>query len=132
MKSLRSLALSLSTSAFASTLATLPVHAQVEVDNSGLESISGTAGFDTSGGGDALYDTVGSLIKFGLSLLGIICLFLVLYAGFLWMTAGGDDKKVGEAKSIMKNAIAGLIIILSAYAISSFIFEQIATATSGN
>jgi hypothetical protein len=113
-------------------LSALPAHAQISnVDNSGLESIGGTAGFDTSADGDQLYTTVGSLIQFGLSLLGIICLFLVLYAGFLWMTAGGDDGKVDEAKTIMKNAVAGLIIIMSAYAISTFIFEQIATATSG-
>lgn len=134
MKSLRTLALSLSATAFVGALGVLPAHAQINsnaLDDSGLETIAGGAGFNTSTDGDQLYQTIGSLINFGLGLLGIICLFLVLYAGFLWMTAGGDGKKVDEAKTIMRNAVAGLIIIMSAYAISSFIFEQIANATSG-
>ncbi len=74
----------------------------------------------------SLLDIIGRLIKVFLGLLGIIALFLTLYAGYLWMTAGGDDKKVDEAKTILRNAVIGLLIIMSAYAIVSFIFNSIA------
>jgi hypothetical protein len=70
MKTLRTLAITLSSSAFATALSALPAHAQISnVDNSGLESIGGTAGFDTSADGDQLYTTVGSLIQFVLEYL---------------------------------------------------------------
>lgn len=76
-----------------------------------------------------LTETLGLLINVLLGLLGIIFLVLVIYAGFLWMTAGGDEKKVGKAKNIIITAVIGLIILLSAYAISSFVLDQLITAT---
>lgn len=99
-------------------------HAVIDF-NSNLEEVNDQAGF----GNQPLEETLGLLINVLLSFLGVICLVLVLYAGFLWMTAGGDDKKVGTAKNIMINAVVGLIVLLSAYAISTFVIEQISTAT---
>jgi hypothetical protein len=76
-----------------------------------------------------LTDTVGQLINVFLGLLGIIFLVLVIYAGFLWMTSAGDEKKVGTAKNILISAVVGLVVLLSAYAISSFVIEQLSSAT---
>lgn len=72
-----------------------------------------------------LYEIIGRFIKFFLGFLGVIALLLTLYAGYLWMTAGGDDGKVDEAKTILRNAVIGLLIIMSAYAIVTFIFDGI-------
>lgn len=84
----------------------------------------------SSGLGDQpLEETLGMLINVLLGLLGIIFLVLVIYAGFLWMTAGGDEKAVAKAKSIMITAVIGLVILLSAYAISSFVLDQLISAT---
>lgn len=80
-------------------------------------------------GDQDLEDTLGTLISVFLGLLGIIFLVLVIYAGFLWMTAGGDDKKVGQAKQILITSVIGLVILLSAYAISKFVIEQLTLAT---
>jgi phage shock protein PspC (stress-responsive transcriptional regulator) len=83
-----------------------------------------------SGLGDKdLDETLGLLINVLLGLLGIIFLVLVIYAGFLWMTAGGDEKRVAKAKSIIITAVIGLVILLSAYAISSFVLDQLISAT---
>lgn len=80
-------------------------------------------------GNQSLEDTLGTLISVFLGLLGIIFLVLVIYAGFLWMTAAGDDKKVGQAKQILITSVVGLVILLSAYAISRFVIEQLSAAT---
>lgn len=67
---------------------------------------------------------IASVINVLLSLLGIIAVILIIYAGFLWMTAGGDKEKVKKATDIMKNSAIGLIIILAAWGISNFILTS--------
>lgn len=75
-------------------------------------------------------DTIASIINVALGLLGIVAVVIVIYAGFVWMTAGGNDKKVEEAKKLMTGGIIGLVIILSAYAIARFVLQSLLTATS--
>jgi len=60
-----------------------------------------------------------------LGLLGLIFLVLIVYAGFLWMTAAGNDDQVKKAKSILTAAIIGVIIIIAAYAISNFVLDAL-------
>ena len=66
---------------------------------------------------------VARIIRVALTLLGVVLLVLVLYGGFLWMTAGGNEEQIGQAKKVITNATIGLAIILSAYAIVAFIFK---------
>lgn len=68
---------------------------------------------------------VGRIIRYFLSLLGIIAVMLMMYAGFIWMTAGGSEEKIKKAKAIMTNAVIGLVIITSAYAIVLFLFRAL-------
>lgn len=76
-------------------------------------------------------DTIGSIIKTLLGLLGIIGVSLVLYGGFRWMTAAGEAKNVEAAKKIIINASIGTLIIISAYAITAFIFNQLGASIIG-
>lgn len=46
-------------------------------------------------------------------IMSALFLLLVIYAGFMWMTAKGDDTKVATAKSIILGAIVGLVIIIA-------------------
>lgn len=80
-------------------------------------------------GDEDLTTTIGSLIAVLLAFLGIIFLILIIYAGLLWMTAGGNEDNVKKAKSILLNSVIGLVILLSAYAISKFVIDQLAGAT---
>lgn len=57
-----------------------------------------------------------------LSLLGIIFIVLIVYAGYNWMMAGGDEDKVNLAKQTLSRAVIGLIIIVAAYSITYFVF----------
>ncbi|NCD01041.1 hypothetical protein EOL94_03040 [bacterium] len=70
------------------------------------------------------------IIQIALGFLGLIAVVLILYAGFLWMTAEGDENKVAQAKRVLKNAIIGLIIILSSWGITVFILNRFMQATN--
>lgn len=64
---------------------------------------------------------VANSIRVILEFLGVIALVLVIYSGFLWMTAGGNEEKVTKAKTLLSQATIGLVIILSAYSITLMI-----------
>ncbi len=74
---------------------------------------------------------VANIIRAAIGLLGVVLLFYFLYGGFLWMTAGGDSKKVDLATAQIKNAVIGLIIITLAYAGSLFVIEKLSTVVGG-
>jgi cysteine-rich repeat protein len=71
------------------------------------------------------------IIRTALGFLGIVALVLILYGGFVWTTAGGNEENIQKAKKILMNAAIGLIIILSAYAIASFVIRALVGATTG-
>jgi hypothetical protein len=73
-------------------------------------------------------EIVASIINVSLGMLGTIALVVIIYAGFLWMTAGGESGKIDEAKNMMKAGVIGLAIILAAYSIATFVITQLTTA----
>ncbi|MEK7633110.1 MAG: hypothetical protein AAB473_04990 [Patescibacteria group bacterium] len=75
-----------------------------------------------------LYTLINGLISAVFGVLGLIFLFLTLYAGYLWMTAMGDSKKVTRAKDMLAQAVIGLIIVVLSYGISFFVVDLIGTA----
>ncbi len=75
---------------------------------------------------------IGRIIQIVLSLLGAIAVILVIYAGFVWMTSGGDEEKIGRARNILKNAAIGLLIIVCSWAIVTFLLTKLAGAINGN
>lgn len=93
--------------------------------NTGLEDDSGN---NVLGNKD-LRETIGDLIQVALSLLGVVAVVIILIGGFKWMTAGGNEEKVTEARKLIFSGIIGLAVILSAWAISIFVIEQLSTAT---
>ena len=64
---------------------------------------------------------IGSLIGTILAFVGVLFFILVIYGGLLWMTARGNEQQIEKAKNLIGSAIVGLIIVLSAYAITAFI-----------
>ncbi|HKK54124.1 MAG TPA: pilin [Patescibacteria group bacterium] len=74
-------------------------------------------------------ETVGEIINVAMLFLGIIAVGIILVGGFKWMTAGGSEEKVGEAKKLMGSGVIGLVIVLSAWGIASFILDQLINAT---
>lgn len=82
----------------------------------------------TLGGGDDLIVIIGNIVTALLSILGVIFIILIIYAGFKWMLAQGDEGKIDKAKKIIYNSIFGLVIIFLAYAITIFVFEYLINA----
>src|SRR3989338_7761878 len=83
-----------------------PVLAQAD----GNSDVFGTQDIDQNValGGGSLIGTIVKIINIGLGLLGIIALGIVLYGGFVYMTSGGSEEKITQAKKILVNGTIGL------------------------
>lgn len=68
---------------------------------------------------------VANIIKGALQLVGVAFLVLMVYGGFTWMTAQGEDAKIDKAKETISAAIIGLVLIVGAYAITNFVTEKL-------
>lgn len=68
------------------------------------------------------------LIKLLMTFLGIIAVVIMLYGGFIWMTAAGNEDRVSTAKKLIGAAIIGLIIILAAFLIVNFVVTNVSDA----
>ena len=76
-----------------------------------------------------LSQIIGLVIQAFLSILGVLFLIYILYAGYNWMTAQGDEEKVTKAKDTIQRAVIGLIVTIAAYAISYWVFDKLLTTT---
>ena len=74
-------------------------------------------------------DIAANLITVVLGFLGILAVIIILIGGFKWMTAGGNEDQVGEARKILIAGIIGLAIILAAWGIANFVLSRLLTAT---
>ncbi len=93
-----------------------PVFAWSIVDDGGL----GKTGKET-GHLDRDFSADSSrIMNTALSLLGIIFLILMMYGGLLWMSAQGNEAQIEKAKNVIKAGTIGIIVVLSAYAVSFF------------
>lgn len=64
---------------------------------------------------------IGKILGSALGFVGTIFFVLIIYAGLTWMMSAGNEETVTRAKKILTAAIIGLVIVLSAYAITTFI-----------
>lgn len=130
MKSLKPLIVS-ATLALTSFALPIAVHAQgqnpFQQAQTQVTNVGTQAGIGTSNA--TLPEIIGRIINILLGFIGIVLLLIVLYAGFEWMTAGGDSKKVESAKGRIGNAVVGLIILVAAFAISNFVLGSLVNVT---
>ncbi|MFA5109653.1 MAG: pilin [Patescibacteria group bacterium] len=93
------------------------------VENSGLTKSADRAGYDISSSATTLEGIISTAIYAILGLIGVVFMGLVIYGGATWMTAQGNEEKVKKAKGIITSSLIGLVITLSAYAISYFLIS---------
>ncbi|PLX20308.1 hypothetical protein C0584_06205 [Candidatus Parcubacteria bacterium] len=91
-----------------------------------MQTSADTAKLATDAASSNISSKVGSIIGIVLSFVGVIFLILIIYAGFTWMLARGNESEVLKAKNLMYDAVIGLIIIMAAYAITAFVGSKIA------
>ncbi len=106
-----------------------PLTAQAEVRQSAEERLGLTYGQHSGLGTADVRTTAAKIINAALGLLGTVCVVLIVYAGIKYMTSGGDESKMKDATKVIMGAILGLLIIMSAYAISTYITKNIYEAT---
>ncbi len=100
-------------------------------DDFGLQPVGDSIAISASDTSD-LRITVVRIINIFLGFLGVIGVSIVLYAGFVWMTAGGNEEKITTAKKLLINAGIGLAIIMSSFAITSFVLNRLQGAIDGS
>ena len=83
-----------------------------------------TAGSIGLGNADAK-NVVVNLIRVVLGFLGLIAVVIILIGGFMWMTAGGNEDKVTKGRKYIINGVIGLVIVLGAFSIATFVISQI-------
>jgi len=96
-------------------------------DKYGLSKTAGRAGMGTEVSG--LPIIIGGIVGVFLSFLGVIFFVLMIYGGFMWMTARGNETQVESARKTIGNAIIGLIVVLSAYVITSLVTSELVDVT---
>ena len=95
-----------------------------------LTNAAAAAGYDAATTDTSFASTLGLVVNTALSLMGVIFMALIVYAGFLWMTARGDEAQVEKAISTIRRAVIGLIITVGAYSITQFVVPRIVERTA--
>lgn len=85
---------------------------------------------NTKLGTKSLPATVATVINSALAILGVVAVVIIIMGGFMWMTAAGSEEKVKKAQGLIKSGIIGLAIILSAYAIATFVIDKLTQAVN--
>lgn len=70
-----------------------------------------------------------NIIRIIFGFLGIIAVCLIIYAGWLYMTAEGEEEKIGKAKKILIGASIGMAICLASFAIANFVLNRLLDAS---
>lgn len=64
---------------------------------------------------------IAKLITTALGLVGAIALAMIVYGGFLYITAAGDEKQITKGKTVIIYAVIGIIVIGISYALVQFV-----------
>lgn len=98
-------------------------------DEGGLKEIGSTV-FGDEEPKNTIPEIIARIIKYLLTFLGVIFITLIIYGGFIYMTAAGASDKIDSAKNIIISASIGLAIILASYSFTYFILENLIKATT--
>ena len=95
-----------------------------------LTNAAAAAGYAAETTDTSFASTLGLVVRTALSLMGVVFMSLIVYAGFTWMTAQGDESKVEKAIGTIRRAVIGLIITVGAYSITQFVVPRIVERTA--
>lgn len=127
MKNKKYLSLAVLTLVFiTSFLSVSTIGAQVNITDK-LGNVGEAANFEKQAN---LPQTIGQVVRALLSILGIVFMGYIIYAGQLWMTARGNEEQITKAKAIIRGSIIGLLIVMLAYAIAAFVVSNVVESTN--
>lgn len=107
-----------------------PVYAYKTIDSAQkqLTGVATPAGVSK----DSLQTSTAKIIKGSLTIVGTIFLGLMIYGGFLWMTARGEESQITKGKDTITAALIGIVVILSAYAITNVVQNRLIDNPANN
>lgn len=98
--------------------------------SSAIRSTACAAGFCPAAGKPRTFIQILGLYTNGIiGLLGLIFLVLIIWGGFKWMTAQGNEEQVSRAKKVIVNAALGLSIVLLARILTTLLLNIVVPAT---
>jgi|ETNmetMinimDraft_26_1059896.scaffolds.fasta_scaffold90116_2 hypothetical protein len=68
---------------------------------------------------------VGRVIQAILGLIGVVFTALIIYGGIMYMTAAGNQEQVGKARTLIRDSVIGLAIIILSFAITEFVITNL-------
>lgn len=83
-----------------------------------------------TGGTGSIRELALRIVNYFLGFLGIVAVIMVIYGGITYVTAGGKDEAIGNAKKIIMYSLVGIIIILLSFAIVNTVLGA-GTGTQG-
>ncbi|MBH41180.1 MAG: hypothetical protein CL685_00520 [Candidatus Magasanikbacteria bacterium] len=108
------------------------VFAQLNIGQDLGASIARKSGFDVTGTDETRVATnIGRVINLALQFIGTLFFALMFYAGFLYLTARGEDEKVTKSITTIRMAIIGIVITTGAYTITNFVVPQFVKRATG-
>ena len=64
------------------------------------------------------------LINVFASVMGFLAVGMIIYGGFMLLTAQGDPAKIKRGKDVVTYSIVGVILVMLAYAIVNFVMNS--------
>jgi hypothetical protein len=68
---------------------------------------------------------LGRFVKAAVGVVGALFLVMFIYGGFIWMTAGGDSKRVATARKTLTNAVLGILVVAFSYTFVTIVFQYV-------
>ncbi len=104
------------------------VRAGVFAQTYGLDETAGQAGLKPAGTPITPAALVGNIIGYALGFVGVIFFLIMVYGGFLWMTARGNGDSVKRAKEMIEQAAIGIVIVFVSYLVTNFVLKSLLPA----
>ncbi len=103
-------------------------NARFKLDSIGRITGLGSVNVSSDAG---LYEKIAAAINILLGFVGVVAVVFIIYAGFKWITASGNEEQVTEARGNIRNAVIGLVIIFLAFVITNFVTKSLIDVIAG-
>ena len=99
------------------------------ISGSSVSAETVDTGYDINLGNANPLDIAVSIINWGLGILALIAVGIMIYGGFVWMFSRGEEDKIAKGKKVLINGLIGLVIILAAWGIATYLIRTLSDMT---
>ena len=91
----------------------------------GVGSASGASGCSTPAGSPTVNSVINTVINIISAFVGVVAIIMIVFAGFRYVTSGGDSSKISSAKNTLIYAIVGIVVAALAQVIVRYVVTQV-------